>query len=66
VKPYYYDDADQVLTLRILPMMVSFGLLRTGSNSEGEWLLQATEECAAMLSLQKVELQKAVVKRLSM
>ncbi len=44
VKPYYYDDAEQVLALRILPMMISFGLLRVASGDDTELLVQSTDE----------------------
>jgi hypothetical protein len=48
VKPYYYDEPAQVLELRMLPMMIAFGLLRVAEVG-GCTLICATEDCAALL-----------------
>ncbi|WP_232696362.1 hypothetical protein [Brevibacillus daliensis] len=45
VKTFYYDAPLQILTNRILKMMVHAGLLRVGEDRDGEWLYQSTEAC---------------------
>ncbi|MGQ7276796.1 hypothetical protein ACT91Q_02385 [Brevibacillus thermoruber] len=42
IRPFYYDDAVNILTNRVLKMMVHLGLLRVGQDESGQWLYAGT------------------------
>lgn len=49
IRPFYYDDAKNILHHRILKMMVHLGLLKVGQ-VEGEWVYAVTQSCRYWLS----------------
>lgn len=49
VKPFYYDDSTNVLTNRVLKMMVHLGLLKVGESASGDWLYASTDACQQWL-----------------
>ncbi len=67
VRPFYYDAATDVLEKRVLPMLVSFGMLRVSektdhnnqevTNDKKSLYYQSTENCCELLAV------KAVVKQ---
>ncbi len=44
VKPFYYDEPEQVLRMRLIPMMISFGVFRVAKIDEDTIILQSLEE----------------------
>lgn len=42
IKSFYYDDATNILTCRVLKMMVHLGLLKVGQSDDQEWMYTTT------------------------
>ncbi|QQE72740.1 hypothetical protein KDJ56_12260 [Brevibacillus composti] len=42
IRPFYYDEPQNILVNRILKMMVHLGLIRVGQVHDGEWIYSGT------------------------
>lgn len=45
LKSFYYDDSQNILTNRILKMMVHLGLLKVGESGSADWVYASTNAC---------------------
>lgn len=50
IKPFYYDDPENIILCRVLKMMVHLGLLKAGQREDGDWVYASTD-----LSLTRVK-----------
>lgn len=49
MKSFYYDKREEILSNRILKMMVHVGLLKVGQSRAGEWVYERTDVCEVWL-----------------
>lgn len=49
IKPFYYDEPIDILSNRVLKMMVHLGLLKVGQSAEQEWMYTTTSASQAWL-----------------